>query len=156
MPLVPQLRSILIPYLVRQHAGSSLLFPSRSGGRITDIKKTLDEIGARVGFEKNEIGTTVFRHTLRSAALQTLDGGHPVSKYTMSKWLGHGGARSQIGSTGTSETSGTAPKTSSIAWNSTSSTYANGSSSWRESGNVRGNKPHHWRAHRGSLTAFLA
>jgi len=26
-----------------------------------------------------------------ASGLQTLDGGHPISKFTVSRWLGHGG-----------------------------------------------------------------
>lgn len=91
MPRRPRLRLILVPYLVSQPAESSLLFPSRSGGTITDIQKPLDAIEARVGFEKKEIRAKVFPHTFCAAALQTLNGGRPVSKYTVRRWLGHGG-----------------------------------------------------------------
>ena len=33
----------------------------------------------------------MFRHTFCAAALQLLDGDEPISVYTVSRWMGHGG-----------------------------------------------------------------
>ena len=59
---------------------------------LTGVQKMLDAIGGRAGFSPGEIGTNVFRHTFCSAALQTLDNGQPISKYTVQRWMGHGGS----------------------------------------------------------------
>ena len=48
-------------------------------------------MAGRVGWNKGEIRSKMFRHTYCSARLQTLDGGAPVSPFTVSKELGHGG-----------------------------------------------------------------
>jgi len=79
---------------------------------ITDVRKVLDHIGALAGFlrpvfdpktekqkirggwpvwEGQPIRTRMIRHTYRAARLQTLDGGAPVSVYTVGKELGHRG-----------------------------------------------------------------
>jgi hypothetical protein len=47
----------------------------------------------RAGWNKGEIRSKMFRHTYCSARLQTLDGGAPVSPFTVSKELGHGERR---------------------------------------------------------------
>jgi integrase len=41
--------------------------------------------------EPGEIRTKIFRHTYCAARLQTLDGGQPISVYTVARELGHGG-----------------------------------------------------------------
>jgi len=93
VPLWPQLREILRDHLFdREEAAEGLLFPSpRSGGRIRYLTKALDVIGARVGWESGEIRSKAFRHTYTAARLQTLDHGAPVSPFTVSRELGHGG-----------------------------------------------------------------
>jgi integrase len=94
----PQLNEVLRAYLDSEHAPTgSLFFPSarpRAGAReqlITDLRKTLDSIGALVGYAPGEIRTRMFRHTFCAARLQTLDGGAPVAPYTVGRELGHGG-----------------------------------------------------------------
>jgi integrase len=74
-----------------------LLFPSehrRVRGRermITDIRGALDAVAEAAGWKAEEIRTKIFRHTYCAARLQTLDRGAPVSVYTVSRELGHGG-----------------------------------------------------------------
>ena len=71
----------------------NLLFPSFARGSeaiITDIRKLLDRVAIRAGWNKGEIRTKIFRHTYCAARLQTLDGGYPVSPFTVSRELGHG------------------------------------------------------------------
>jgi integrase len=90
VPLWPQLRSILRDHLWnREEPLEDLLFPSQTGGIITDLRKGLDAIGGAAGFEEGRIRTRLFRHTYTATRLQTLDGGAPVSPYTVSKELGH-------------------------------------------------------------------
>lgn len=58
---------------------------------LTDIRKLLDRVGARVGFARGELRTRVFRHAFTAALLQTLDRGQPISLFTAGRMLGHGG-----------------------------------------------------------------
>jgi integrase len=92
VPLMPQLAEILRPYIFSRPA-TRLLFPSfLTGGEamITDWRKTLDRIAIRAGWKRGEIRTRRFRHTYCAARLQTLDGGAPISPFTVSRELGHG------------------------------------------------------------------
>jgi tetratricopeptide (TPR) repeat protein len=54
-----------------------------------DTRKLLDHIAERGGWKPGEIRTKMFRHTYCAARLQTLDGGAPISLYTVSRELGH-------------------------------------------------------------------
>ena len=97
VPLPPQLEEILRDYLLareREAPLGSLLFPSarREGeGMIRDIRKALDHVSVRAGWQKGEVRTTVFRHSFCAAALQLLDRGHPISPWTVARCMGHGG-----------------------------------------------------------------
>ena len=101
MPLIlalwPQLEDILRAYFRTTEAEGGLgrlVFPSPKDGEeslITDFRKSLDAVAGRCGWNKGEIRSKMFRHTYCSARLQTLDGGAPVSPFTVSKELGHGG-----------------------------------------------------------------
>jgi len=95
VPLWPQLEEIL-----REHVFDPirpmgrLLFPSYETGQesmIVELKRTLDRVAGRAGWQPGEIRTRIFRHTYTAARLQTLDQGAPVSVFTVSKELGHGG-----------------------------------------------------------------
>lgn len=71
-----------------------LLFPSPVGEgdrMIADMRKTLDTVGELAGFEEGRIRTKVFRHTYASVRLQCMDGGEPVSPFTVARELGHSG-----------------------------------------------------------------
>jgi len=95
--LWPQAEAILRAYFAekeREGGLGRLLFPSpvsRSESLITDFRKALDVVAMRAGWNKGEIRSKMFRHTYCSARLQTLDGGAPVSPFTVGKELGHGG-----------------------------------------------------------------
>lgn len=95
VPLWPQLEEILRAYVFGGDGPPGvLLFPSaRVEGEqpVGDIRKTLDAVAARAGWKSGEIRSKMFRHTYCAARLQTLDGGHPVSPYTVGRELGHGG-----------------------------------------------------------------
>ena len=99
VPLPPQLEEILRAYLLAREQKAplgSLLFPSARGegeGMIRDIRKALDHIAERAGWQKGEVRTKAFRHTFCAAALQLLDRGHPISPWTVARWMGHGGQR---------------------------------------------------------------
>jgi integrase len=94
VPLWPQLRMILQQYLT-ERPPSRLLFPSYRTGEeamVTDFRKVLYAVAARAGWRAGEIRSKMFRHTYCAARLQTLDGDVPVSEYTVSKEMGHGGS----------------------------------------------------------------
>ena len=87
VPLWPQLETILRDYLRGPHRPTGeLLFPSlvtSREGMLTDSRKLLDHVGARAGWKRGEIRSKMFRHTYAATSLQTLDGGAPVSIYTV-------------------------------------------------------------------------
>jgi integrase len=58
---------------------------------VTDFRKALDIVAQRAAWKRGEVRSKAFRHTYCAARLQTLDGGSPVSIYTVGKELGHGG-----------------------------------------------------------------
>lgn len=93
VPLWPQLEEILRDYLRGPHRPSGdLLFPSMATGTeaiLTDTRELLDHVAARAGWKRGEIRSRMFRHTYAATRLQTLDGGAPVSIYTVSRELGH-------------------------------------------------------------------
>jgi integrase len=93
IPLWPQLETILREYLRGPHRpAGELLFPSLATGHeaiLTDSRKLLDHIATRAGWNVGEIRSKALRHTYCAARLQTLDGGAPVSIYTVSRELGH-------------------------------------------------------------------
>jgi integrase len=98
VPLWPQLEEILRAHVFGGAIPkvSGLLFPAQHarvvGERmITDVRKPLDAIASRAGWKAGDVRTKAFRHTYCAARLQTLDGGAPVSVYTVAKELGHGG-----------------------------------------------------------------
>ncbi len=96
VPLFPQLEEILREYLYggEYPLVTGLLFPSHRSERpamLTDWRKTLDSIAARVGWEPGQVRSKMFRHGYCAARLQTLDNGAPISVYTVAKELGHGG-----------------------------------------------------------------
>jgi hypothetical protein len=87
-----ELRAKLFPTSFR------LVFPSprlweREGreGMLTDVRKALDSVARRVGFEDGEIRTKRLRHTYCSTRSQTLDRGAPVSINTVAREMGHEG-----------------------------------------------------------------
>ena len=89
VPLWPQLRETLTAYLdAHDRQSGDLLFPSRRGGMIKDLRGSL-----RAALEIAEIDkhTTLhsLRHTNTAARLQTPDSGAPISVYTVMRELGH-------------------------------------------------------------------
>src|SRR5205085_2307436 len=94
VPLWPQLEEALRPYVFGSRAPSRLLFPSFRTGEesmLTDFRKLLDAVAVRAGWKAGEITSKMFRHTYCATRLQTLDGGAPVSTYTVAREMGHGG-----------------------------------------------------------------
>lgn len=97
VPLWPQLREILTPYLERRaREGGELLFrtPRKHGdGMITDLRKMLDGIARLAGMKQGHVRSKMFRHTYASVRIQTLDNGHPVATWLIAREMGHGGTR---------------------------------------------------------------
>jgi integrase len=94
VPLWPQLREILYPYLCPDDRTprTGLLFRSpKTGARLREVRRMLDAVGIRAGLPPRAVNLYAFRHSFCSAALQLLDRGAPVSPYTVARWLGHGG-----------------------------------------------------------------
>jgi integrase len=94
VPMPAQLEEILRPHVFGDRPPARLLFPSFRTGQeamLTDFRKLLDAVAMRAGWKPGEIRSKVFRHTFTAAALQLLDGGEPISVFTVAKWLGHGG-----------------------------------------------------------------
>jgi integrase len=95
VPLWPQLEEILREYVFGgEGPRGRLLFPSNRTEKeqpIQDVRKALDAVGERAGWNAGEIRTKMFRHTYCAARLQTLDRGAPVSPFTVARELGHGG-----------------------------------------------------------------
>lgn len=108
VPLWPQLEEVLRAHMYGGDTprASGLLFPSRAGGMVGDLRKSLDEVAQLA--DAAEIGTRAFRHTYCAARLQTVSrivrpGADPatdenpyewvpVAKYTVQREMGHGGA----------------------------------------------------------------
>lgn len=88
VPMWPQLREVLEPYLASPHAPEG---PRLFDG--TDCRKWLDEIAADVGWPSERVRLKVFRVTYASARIQTLDGGAPVSDWTVQQEMGHSSPR---------------------------------------------------------------
>jgi len=111
VPLFPQLEEILRPYVFGGDGPKSgLLFPSpkpaqKASGRITDLRKILDQLAERTGLET--LRTKMFRHTYCTARLMTYDlvkAGEdergdpilrpiPISKDRVAREMGHGGTK---------------------------------------------------------------
>ena len=95
VPLWPQLETVLHEYLNSKSAPQGkLLFPSSRFSEdrpIDDIRKSLDRLARVAGINRIPVRTKVFRHTYCAARLQTLDNGFPISLWTVSRELGHGG-----------------------------------------------------------------
>ena len=58
---------------------------------VSDFRKALDLVAERAGWRPGEVRSKAFRHTYCAARLQTLDGGAPVSTFTVAREMGHGG-----------------------------------------------------------------
>lgn len=86
VPLLPQLRGILVPVLERREEG--LLFPSRTGETLSDLRSSFDEVESRPEVEKR-LTAKVFRHTYSATRIRTLDGDRPVALFTVAREPGH-------------------------------------------------------------------
>jgi integrase len=95
VPLWPQLEEILRAYVFGSEGPpGKLLFPATRTKKeqpITDIRKALDAVAVRAGGKAGEITSKALRHSYCAARLQTLEGGAPVSPWTVAKEMGHGG-----------------------------------------------------------------
>ncbi|UCC73021.1 MAG: tyrosine-type recombinase/integrase [Gemmatimonadota bacterium] len=88
VPLWPQLREILEEH-IDDGRPQNLIFPSHiTGGMYTNIRDALRMLckEARI-FKRPRLYIT--RHTYCATRLQTLDGGEPISPYTVAAEMGH-------------------------------------------------------------------
>ena len=96
VPIWPQLQEILKPYVLEQQDPTDgLLFPSPwfsdEERVIQNLRKVLDTVAHKAGWDAGDITPKMFRHTYCAARLQTLDRGAPVSPWTVAQEMGHGG-----------------------------------------------------------------
>ena len=92
----PQLHEILQAYFVqREQKGGlrDLLFPATRGEKdehmLDNVRKALNQIGARAGFKAGALRATAFRHSYGTARLYTAEHGAPVSLWTVRGEMGH-------------------------------------------------------------------
>lgn len=93
VPLWPQLRGILqrhVAGLESSHPSAPLFVSHRTGAPPTTIRRALERALEKAEIDKHVTNHT-FRHTYAAARIQTLDGGEPVSLYTVARELGHSG-----------------------------------------------------------------
>lgn len=90
VPLWPQLDRILRPWVagLEDGAPAAPVFPSPYGGIFGDIRGALGRAVEKAEIDKH-VTPHVFRHTYAATRMQTLDGGAPVSPYTVMRELGH-------------------------------------------------------------------
>lgn len=110
VPLWPQLREILQTWMYGGDTPrtSGLLFPAEHGGKLGNLRRSLDAMATMCGMEEGEVRTRAFRHTYCSARLQTVQrilrpGADPadeqafdyveVSRFQVQKEMGHGGGQ---------------------------------------------------------------
>lgn len=58
-----------------------------------DVRKQLDRVGERAGFERGEVRLQKLRHTYTAARIQTTEHGAPVALFTVARELGHSSTR---------------------------------------------------------------
>lgn len=87
VPLWPQLKTILAKHLDGRTTGLVFSLKGKKLGA-SAIKKGLATVQAEAKIEKH-LHPHIFRHTYTAARLQTMDGDHPVSVYTVAAELGH-------------------------------------------------------------------
>ena len=56
---------------------------------IDNVRKSLDQIGVRAGFERGTLHATAFKHSYITARLYTSEHGAPVSLWTVRGEVGH-------------------------------------------------------------------
>jgi integrase len=89
MPMHPQLREILLPYVQRLGLSSGYLFATGSGEPIRDWRSVLDTIAVRAGFPKGHVRTRVFRTSYITHRLACTDHGAPIDAYQVAREVGH-------------------------------------------------------------------
>lgn len=93
VPIWPQLRPILERQLEEyaEDRPNGLLFPApRTGRMVGNGWRGFKECVGKAGLSKDRVTIHTLRHTYCATRLQTLDGGQPVSPYTVKDEMGHG------------------------------------------------------------------
>lgn len=91
VPLWPQLREVLVPYLEERDDDSELLFPNRDGAPLGTLRWALTTLEDRTPDMDKHLTLKVFRHTYTATRIQTVERGHPVSLFSVARELGHKG-----------------------------------------------------------------
>jgi integrase len=89
VPLHPQLREILEPYVVRLGRSTGHLFTTESCKPIRDWRKTLDAIALRAGWARGQVRTRAFRTSYITHRLACIDAGAPIDPYQVAREVGH-------------------------------------------------------------------
>lgn len=89
MPMHPQLREILYPYVQRLGRTGGYLFMTDADEPFGDWRKTLDAICARAGFPKGTVRTRMFRTSYITHRLACIDQGAPIEPYKVAREVGH-------------------------------------------------------------------
>jgi len=89
MPMHPQLREILEPYVENLGRVAGPLFTAPNGERVGDWRKTLDRIATRAGFPAKQIRTRVFRTSYITHRLACIDHGGAMEMYQVAREVGH-------------------------------------------------------------------
>lgn len=90
--LWPQLAEVLQAHVLPldRTPREGLLFPGPRG-MVTSFDKALDVVAVRGGWQSGEVRSRMFRNAYIAARLQTVEGGVPVSTYTVAREVGHAG-----------------------------------------------------------------
>jgi site-specific recombinase XerD len=89
VPMHPQLREILLPYVTKLGRCSGPLFLTEAGTLVGDWRKTLDLVAARAGFRGAKIRTRIFRNSYITHRLACIDHGAPMEPYQVAREVGH-------------------------------------------------------------------
>lgn len=89
VPMHPQLREILLPYMSKLGRASGPLFLTESGTLVGDWRKTLDLVAERAGFGRGRIRTRIFRNSYITHRLACIDHGAPMEPYQVAREVGH-------------------------------------------------------------------
>jgi integrase len=89
MPMHPQLRDILLPYIEGLGRTTGPLFTNDAGEPFGDWRKPLDAVSERAGFPRGMVRTRMFRTSYITHRLACIDQGAPIEPYRVAREVGH-------------------------------------------------------------------
>jgi integrase len=93
VPLWPDCASVLADYVSDMHPKSPLFpSPKRAHAPLFSVRKAFKSVVERAGLD-SQVTPYWLRHTYASHRIQTLEGGAPVTLFTVSRELGHSSTR---------------------------------------------------------------